>query len=256
MTFDRELKQTFDALTELIQAEVSRQVREAVDAVPGGSPAPSTSEPGGSLAPTDVLDAIRAIDAAGSLSATLDALTDGVAQHAARVAVLLRRNGRWQTWRSIGFDGDVDAAALSRDAYVSIVIAGETIGAVFADTDEPAIEILGRHASRALEALTAFKTARALAKADAQPADDANADEEEASARRYARLLVSEIKLYHEGDVMAGRRERDLTSRLGGEITRARVLYDQRVPAHVRARADYFQDELVRTLADGDVSLL
>jgi len=33
-------------------------------------------------------------------------------------------------------------------------------------------------------------------------------------------------------------------------------MYEQRVPAHVRARTDYFKDELVRTLADGDATLL
>ena len=33
-------------------------------------------------------------------------------------------------------------------------------------------------------------------------------------------------------------------------------MYEQRVPPHVRERADYFQDELVRTLANGDASLL
>ena len=54
------------------------------------------------------------------------------------------------------------------------------------------------------------------------------------AAQRYARLLVSEIKLYHEADVVAGRRDRDLVRRLGGEIARARVLYDQRVPSAVR----------------------
>ena len=75
-------------------------------------------------------------------------------------------------------------------------------------------------------------------------------------ARRYARLLISEIKLYHEADVLAGRRERDLASRLGDEITRARVLYEQRVPAHVRQSTDCFHDELVRTLADGDGALI
>jgi hypothetical protein len=69
-------------------------------------------------------------------------------------------------------------------------------------------------------------------------------------------LLVSEIKLYHEPAVAAGQRERDLASRLGGEIARARVLYEQRVPAAVRDRTDYFRDELVRTLANGDATLL
>jgi len=121
------------------------------------------------------------------------------------------------------------------------------------------LEILTRYAARGIEALVAFKTARSLivppATPDA-PASLVDEDEEEASARRYARLLVSEIKLYHEESVAAGRRDRDLGIRLGGEIARARVLYDQRVPPHVRQRALYFEDELVRTLADGDHSLL
>jgi hypothetical protein len=67
---------------------------------------------------------------------------------------------------------------------------------------------------------------------------------------------MSEIKLYHETDVMAGRRAGDLAVRLGDEIARARVLYEQRVPASVRSATDHFHAELVRTLADGDASLL
>jgi hypothetical protein len=34
------------------------------------------------------------------------------------------------------------------------------------------------------------------------------------------------------------------------------VLYEQRVPPEVRQRSDLFHDELVRTLANGDASLL
>jgi hypothetical protein len=124
------------------------------------------------------------------------------------------------------------------------------------------IEVLTRFAARCLEALTAFKAARAVTERPGEsnlhpPAssDEANRDEE-ASARRYARLLVSEIKLYHESAVIEGRRDRDLTTRLGGEIAHARVLYEQRVPPAVRHRADYFHDELVRTLADGDATML
>ena len=41
-----------------------------------------------------------------------------------------------------------------------------------------------------------------------------------------------------------------------GEIARARVLYEQRVPTHIRQHTDYFHDELIRTLANGDSSLL
>ena len=118
-----------------------------------------------------------------------------------------------------------------------------------------ALEILTRYAARGIEALTAFKVARSLTAAASTPAAAADEDEE-AAARRYARLLVSEIRLYHEDSVAAGRRDRDLSIRLGGEISRARALYDQRIPPHVRRRAAYFDDELVRTLADGDSSLL
>ena len=109
--------------------------------------------------------------------------------------------------------------------------------------------------------MTAFRVARSLtlptpAPEPPAPLSDTDDAEDVAGARRYARLLVSEIKLYHEDSIAAGRRDRDLGSRLGGEIARARVLYEQRVPPHVRARAPYFDDELVQTLADGDRSLL
>ena len=89
-----------------------------------------------------------------------------------------------------------------------------------------------------------------------QPIDDRDAGDADAAAQRYARLLVSEIKLYHEPDVIAGRREGDLKTRLGAEIARARMLYEQRVPPQIDRRADYFRAELVRTLADGDAALL
>ena len=87
------------------------------------------------------------------------------------------------------------------------------------------------------------------------PVEHASESAEDA-ARRYARLLLSEIRMYNEPVVDAGRRSRDLLSRLSGEIARARRLYEARVPSSVAARADYFDQELVKTLADGDRSLL
>ena len=88
------------------------------------------------------------------------------------------------------------------------------------------------------------------------PAAGSAGPEEDSSARRYARLLVSEIKLYNEAAVRTGREKRDLLSRLGPEIERARRLYEERVSPAVGARAAYFQQELVHTLADGDSALL
>lgn len=71
-------------------------------------------------------------------------------------------------------------------------------------------------------------------------------------ARRFARLLVSEIKLYNAAKVSEGRRSLDLYDRLRDEIDRSRKVYDKRVSPAVATRFDYFYDELVQTLAEGD----
>jgi hypothetical protein len=75
-------------------------------------------------------------------------------------------------------------------------------------------------------------------------------------ARRFARLLVSEIKLYNAAKVNDGRRNYDLYERLKDEIDRSRKVYDKRVSPTVAARFDYFYDELVQTLAEGDPAKL
>ena len=170
--------------------------------------------------------------------------------------------------------------AFAGAAARAIHVGGEVVAVLYveqaADKDGEAhrrvlvlmVELLSRHASRCLEAITAFRTAQLFTQAPAvgdtqrqrrrdmgsETGDWAEDDAE--AARRYARLLISEIKLYHEPAVIAGRRDRNLASRLGGEIARARALYDQRVPRELDRRADYFEAEVVRTLANGDVSLL
>jgi hypothetical protein len=226
-------------------------------------------------------DAVRAIGRGRSLSEILDALVQRSATEAARAGVWLVRGASLRHWRSTGFDAPAaelpvtSATALAEAARsnaavsdddgcaVPIAMSGEVVAVLFAGNpaNRDAIEVLTRYAARCLEALTAFKAARALADRPGGAGAPARAGAEkpaveDASARRYARLLVSEIKLYHESAVVEGRRDRDLASRLGGEITRARVLYEQRVPPQVRQRADYFHHELVRTLANGDASLL
>ncbi|MET0752290.1 MAG: hypothetical protein ABWZ66_02905 [Pyrinomonadaceae bacterium] len=71
-------------------------------------------------------------------------------------------------------------------------------------------------------------------------------------ARRFARLLVSEIKLYNEQKVKEGREAGDLYERLREAIDRSREMYDKRVQPPVAARFDYFHYEIVNTLAEGD----
>jgi hypothetical protein len=76
-------------------------------------------------------------------------------------------------------------------------------------------------------------------------------DERREEARRFARLLVSEIKLYNERAVLEGREGGNLYQRLKEDIDRSRQMYDERIPEDVRNSSDFFQEELVRILADG-----
>ena len=310
MTFDEQLRQAFEALSDRLQDDIRREVQIAVDeALAAKSAADSAQAVAAVDNNTRLLDSVQWLARARSLGEALDTLASAAAREAPRVAVLTVRGGRAHGWRFIGFGALDEAppvnlmfddagiiATAARDNVVAVgqpapafaaldaavpslavplALAGDVVAILYADAgstnpDSPnqgsrlnaeALEILARYTARSIESLTAFKVARSLAIAPpaperSAPAVDKDGGEDVAGARRYARLLVSEIKLYHEDSIAAGRRDRDLGSRLGGEIARARVLYEQRVPPHVRARAPYFDDELVRTLADGDQSLL
>jgi hypothetical protein len=75
-------------------------------------------------------------------------------------------------------------------------------------------------------------------------------------AQRFARLLMDEIKLYNQAKVNEGRKHRDLYDRLKEDIEKSRVTYQKRYGNTAAASADYFNQELIRSLADGDISLL
>jgi hypothetical protein len=75
-------------------------------------------------------------------------------------------------------------------------------------------------------------------------------------ARRFARLLVSEIKLYNEQKVRDGRAQSSLYTLLREEIDRSRQMYDKRADPRVAARYDYFHHELINTLAEGNAAKL
>jgi hypothetical protein len=169
--------------------------------------------------------------------------------------------------------------------YADDAVPGHEVPSAFPEV----IEVLACHAARCLEVLTfsraaaagptrAVRPAPAAGPGPAVPAVPLSArvpdspptpryaphtrsfqstgSEDEDAARRYARLLVSEIKLYHEPAVLEGRRNRNLIERLRTEIERAQRLYEERVPVQVRLKADFFGQELVRTLAGGDSTLL
>jgi hypothetical protein len=75
-------------------------------------------------------------------------------------------------------------------------------------------------------------------------------------ARKIARLLVSDIRLYNEAEIEEGRRHRNIYARLRDDIDRARQTYNDRVPEAVRADTNYFHEELIRSLADGSADAL
>jgi len=75
-------------------------------------------------------------------------------------------------------------------------------------------------------------------------------------AQRFARLLIDEIKLYNQAKVAEGRKHKDLYDRLKEDIEKSRVTYHKRYGNTVAGSADYFNQELIRSLAEDDVSLM
>ena len=75
-------------------------------------------------------------------------------------------------------------------------------------------------------------------------------------AQRFARLLVDEIKLYNQAKVAEGRRNKDLYDRLKEDIEKSRGTFQKRYGSTVAASADYFQHELLRSLAEDDISIM
>lgn len=88
-----------------------------------------------------------------------------------------------------------------------------------------------------------------------QPGSSAE-EELHAEAKRLARLLVSELKLYNEEEIEEGKRNGNIYRYLKEAIERSRVMYEERIDERVRTAADYFYDELVRSVAGGDAKLL
>lgn len=104
--------------------------------------------------------------------------------------------------------------------------------------------------------------AHAAASAAAAPATDPfaglspEAADTHRKAQRFARLLVDEIKLYNQAKVAEGRRNRDLYDRLKEDIEKSRATFQKRYGNTAAAGADYFQREVVRSLAEDDLSVM
>jgi hypothetical protein len=123
---------------------------------------------------------------------------------------------------------------------------------------EAPVEIAGELAPAVEEAAPATTPRRRYGQDVELPVEVASDEERRLhnDARRFARLLVSEIKLYNEQKVVEGRSQGDLYQRLREYIDRSRDMYDKRVRPEVAQRYDYFHNELVSTLAEGDEAKL
>jgi hypothetical protein len=118
---------------------------------------------------------------------------------------------------------------------------------------EPAAELV--------EVATHAASANAAASAPAAAADPfAGMSPDDADthrkAQRFARLLVDEIKLYNQAKVAEGRRNKDLYDRLKEDIEKSRSTFQKRYGNTAAASGDYFQKEVVRSLAEDDYSVM
>ena len=89
-----------------------------------------------------------------------------------------------------------------------------------------------------------------------EPSIPAADQEVHKKAKRFAKLLVDEIKLYNQAKVAEGRQKRDLYDRLKEDIEKSRSTYEKRYGQTPAASGNYFNQEVVRILAENDASLL
>jgi hypothetical protein len=117
---------------------------------------------------------------------------------------------------------------------------------------EPAAEVveIAAHAASAGAASAPATAADPFAGMSAEDADTHR------KAQRFARLLVDEIKLYNQAKVAEGRRNKDLYDRLKEDIEKSRSTFQKRYGSTAAASGDYFQKEVLRSLAEDDTSVM
>ena len=178
-----------------------------------------------------------------------------------------------------GFVSSVKAPADDQCLVLPLVVKDKVAAVIYADAgaapggtlDASGLQALTRFAAVWLELAALRKAggstaeeasqpqpAAMAATAAASPAAPAASDEDELhkKARRFAKLLVEEIKLYNQPRVEEGRQHKDLYDRLRVDIEKSRSTYDKRYAESPVASANYFTQELIRILADNDVSLM
>jgi len=131
--------------------------------------------------------------------------------------------------------------------------AGTAAPALATDATEPKTKVAGSPEASPAEAAAGSPTELA-------PwigvAATAGADPRREEARRYARLIATDIRLYNEEAVIVGRRQRDLSSRLGEQFQRGRDAFLHRFPDLGPDGMKLLDDAYAQVLAGGDASLI
>jgi len=109
------------------------------------------------------------------------------------------------------------------------------------------VEVVAAHASAAAAPAAATDPLAGLSPEDADV---------HRKAQRFARLLVDEIKLYNQAKVAEGRRNKDLYDRLKEDIDKSRGTFQKRYGNTAAISGDYFHHELLRSLAEDDISIM
>jgi hypothetical protein len=248
-----------------VTEELERQFKKTLDQSTGDLKSEAASERARLQEQLDqwrtFAEAQRQLTEASSQSEILMRFMKLADSFAPALAVYVAKPDGLALWKSRGkaaFPEIVSEETTDPEFYFRIVsVRGKTVAAVCAGQPCKAesLDFLVSSMERAIE-LFGLRLRIPAPKAGA-PGEPADADPKvHAEARRQARLLISEIKLYHEEELKNGRRQRDIYQRLQKEIDHGREQYNQRVPAAVLGGRDYFHEELVRILGEDDVSRL
>jgi hypothetical protein len=125
-----------------------------------------------------------------------------------------------------------------------------------AATPAPAAPTMAAREPEPMPSVVPAASATDIAPWSGMAAGTADPDPRREEARRFARLIATDIRLYNEDAVAVGKRERDLARRLGEQLQRGRDAFSHRFPDLGPDGTKLLDDAYVQVLAGGDSSLI
>ena len=149
-----------------------------------------------------------------------------------------------------------EAAPAFSDPFAAHAPTHAMAAAATAEVAAPVMNVAAELEPAAEEVVPMVQAAAAVPEISEVPAASSEDQDTHRKAQRFARLLVDEVKLYNQAKVAEGRKHKDLYDRLKEAIEKSRSTYQKRYGNTVAASGGYFQHELVRSLAEDDVSIM